>query len=167
MVLVLNASYLPLNSVSWKKAICLVYQEKADVVYESDKVVRSPSVEMKLPSVIRLKNIVFMPQVKIKYNKKNVYLRDNYICQYCGLKLSPKALTIDHVIPRKVGGKSTWTNIVTCCEPCNFKKGHKTPKQAGMELLSIPKKPYYYPYLLIRKFADEADIDVWEQFFVI
>ena len=167
MVLVLNSAYIPLNSISWKRAICLIYQEKADVIYEKDKILHSPSVEMKMPSVIRLKNVDFMPHVNIKYNKRNVYLRDNYICQYCGKKPQLKDLTIDHVVPKTKGGQSVWTNIVACCSKCNLRKGDKTPKQAGMSLLALPKKPYYYPYLLIKKCANESDLEVWKQFFVI
>lgn len=166
-VLVLNSAYIPLNSVSWKRAVCLIYQQKADVIYEKERIIRSPSIEMKMPSVIRLRYTDIIPKIKIKYNKKNIYLRDNYTCQYCGKKLSSPGLTIDHVIPKRLDGTSSWGNTTTCCFPCNMKKSGKTPKQAGMKLLSKPTKPHYYPYLFIKKYANESDIDLWKQFFVI
>jgi len=166
-VLVLNSSYLPINAISWQKAICLTYTDKAEVVLDKDEIVHSPSIDMKIPSVIRLKSYNKIPRINVNFNKKNIFLRDSYTCQYCGKKLSPNELTLDHVIPKKHGGKTNWVNIVAACENCNFFKSERTPKQAGMTLLSRPKNPYYAPYLLIKRCASQFDLETWEPFFVM
>lgn len=145
--LVLNADYRPHAVVSWQRALSYLVSEKARVVEEyEDWEVSSPSVTFKVPSVIVLvKYVVFRQDVK--FNRANIYARDNHQCQYCGKKagsghkLSFGDLTFDHVVPRSKGGETSWENIVTSCSTCNSKKANRTPREAGMALLNTPKKP--------------------------
>ena len=137
--LVLNAdfrplSYYPLSIWPWEEVVKAVWQERVDVVATYDKVVRSPSMEMQLPSVISLKSYVDQDR-KPAFTRFNVFLRDGFACQYCGESGLAQDLTFDHVIPRSRGGRTTWQNIVAACGPCNLRKGGRTPQQAGMPLL--------------------------------
>jgi 5-methylcytosine-specific restriction endonuclease McrA len=167
-VLVVNTSYMPVNSVSWQNAIGLVYTGKAETIVEDEnEVLRSPSISINKPIVIRLLGYNKLPNISMKFNKRNILLRDNYTCQYCGKKLHSKELTLDHVKPRKLGGKTNWENIVTCCKDCNSKKSEYLLHQTNMNLLSEPKKPYYTPALLIRKCASKEDLKKWDKFFII
>jgi 5-methylcytosine-specific restriction endonuclease McrA len=139
--LLLDSSYRPIKIVPWHKALVYMFQDKVMVVEEYDRVVRSPSAEFTIPAVLALKQFLRYRPLRVRYCKRNVFLRDGYCCQYCGV-LFPKAeLTIDHVLPRAKGGRSIWTNVVAACEPCNHYKGDRTPAQAGMTLLSVPIRP--------------------------
>ena len=140
--LVLNAdfrplSYYPLSIWPWEEVVKAVYQDRVDVVSTYDKVVRSPSMEMQLPSVISLKSYVDQDR-KPAFTRFNVFLRDGFACQYCN---ATTELTFDHVIPRSRGGRTTWENIVAACGPCNLRKGGRTPAQAKMPLLVGPIRP--------------------------
>jgi len=140
--LVLNAdfrplSYYPLSLWPWEEAVKAVYQERVDVVSHYDKVVRSPSLEIRLPSVIALKTYVDQDRPPA-FTRFNVFLRDGFACQYCG---SPSDLTFDHVVPRSRGGRTTWDNIVAACSPCNLRKGGRTPEQAAMPIRRRPLRP--------------------------
>jgi len=141
--LVLNASYEPIRMISWERAIYYLMLDKADVVSEYEKVVRSPTIEMKLPKVIKLRKYVKMANNldTLRYSKKGILLRDKMKCQYCGKKCDSTDATMDHVVPRSRGGKTSWTNIVTACHSCNNKKDNQTPSEANMKLLSQPVKP--------------------------
>ena len=141
--LVLNASYEPVQLIDWQKAVYMIYTDKAEVVSTYDKVVRSVSQAIKLPKVIRLKNYVKLISnlTAVRYSRRNILLRDDHTCQYCGKQVVGKDATMDHVVPRSRGGKSTWTNVVTACHRCNNKKDNRTPKEAGMRLLNQPKRP--------------------------
>lgn len=143
--LVLNLSYEFLGFCTWESAICSVVSGKATVEEEYDRVVRSPSTSMNVPAVIRIKHYVRVAYHKItyvSYNKRNVHLRDNYICQYCNVKVHPKEIGIDHVIPESRGGKKTWDNTVSACYDCNIvRKRDRTPAEAGMTLIRIPGRP--------------------------
>jgi 5-methylcytosine-specific restriction endonuclease McrA len=127
--LVLNAdfrplSYYPLSLWPWQEVIKAVFLDRVDVVASYDQVVHSPSFEMRLPSVVSLKQ--YVPQDRPPaFTRFNLFLRDSFSCQYCG---SPEDLTFDHVIPRSRGGRTTWENIVTACAPCNLSKGGRTPR---------------------------------------
>ncbi|RZJ19378.1 MAG: HNH endonuclease [Brevundimonas sp.] len=144
--LVLNAdfrplSYYPLSIWPWQEVVKAVWQERVDVVSVYDKVVRSPSMELQLPSVISLKTYVDQDRSPA-FTRFNVFLRDGFACQYCGgACASASELTFDHVIPRSRGGRTTWENIVAACGPCNLRKGGRTPQQASMPLLTRPQQP--------------------------
>ncbi|WP_347304531.1 HNH endonuclease [Croceibacterium sp. TMG7-5b_MA50] len=140
--LVLNAdytplSYYPLSLWPWQTAIKAVFLERVDIVDSYDRHVHSPSLDMKIPSVIALRQFV-RPSEFPAFTRFNLFLRDRFSCQYCG---SGKHLTFDHVVPRRLGGRTTWENISTACAPCNMKKGGRTPAQAGMQLRLRPHRP--------------------------
>lgn len=144
-VLILNQNYEPLSICNVKRAITLIFLGKAQMVEKNSGVIHSVSLELPLPSVIRLFRYVRVPQKRILLNRKNLLIRDDYTCQYCGKRTQP--LTIDHVIPRHYGGKDTWENLVVACQACNHRKANRTPEQAGMQLIRPPKKPHYFFYL--------------------
>ena len=138
-VLVLNANYEPLNVCSTKRAISLIFSEKAILVMNGRGVIKTVSNAFPAPSIIRLDQMIKRPRPKIKLTKLEIFRRDDFTCQYCGQK--PAKLTIDHVIPRHLGGLHVWDNVVTACPACNHKKGGKTTRQANMLLLNIPRAP--------------------------
>jgi len=140
--LVLNAdhrplSYFPLSLWSWQDAIKAVFLDRVNILAEYDRAVRSPSFEMRLPSVVSLKSYV-KPARNPAFTRFNVFLRDRFECQYCG---DPEDLTFDHVIPRSRGGKTTWENVVTACAPCNLMKGGRLPQHIGMFPRIAPHRP--------------------------
>lgn len=140
--LVLNAdfrplSYFPLSLWSWQDAIKAVFLERVNIVAEYDRVVRSVSLEMHIPSVVSLKTYV-KPARNPAFTRFNVFLRDRFECQYCG---NNQDLTFDHVVPRSKGGRTTWDNVVTACAPCNLLKGGKLAKRSGMHPMNPPHKP--------------------------
>ncbi len=140
--LVLNAdyrplSYYPLSLWTWQEAVKASYLERVDIIAEYDQCVRSPSVEIAIPSVIVLKDYV-KPQKLVAFTRFNLFLRDEFCCQYCGAK---DDLTFDHVVPRARGGITSWKNVVAACSPCNLRKGSKSLRRAGMSLRKPPKKP--------------------------
>lgn len=141
--LLLNASYEPLAIVSWQRAVVLVVTGRVEVVEEYDVDIRSPSIHLKCPSVIRLKKMVKDFKQKVKFSRINVFGRDNFTCQYCGHQPGIEGLTFDHVVPRSSGGKTDWSNIVTACFPCNSKKGSKALADTGMWLKKHPSAPDY------------------------
>lgn len=143
--LILNASYEPLGTVGWETAVSMLYGGKAVVVEEYDEVVRSAYLTMRIPAVIRLNGYVTKPVKALKFSRVNVYARDGFRCQYCGVKCKTSELTYDHVIPRSRGGTTVWDNIVSCCYGCNSKKGGRTPEQARMKLLKKPTRPRAVP----------------------
>lgn len=114
---------------------------KVDIVEEYKEAIKSPSVEMKIPAVVRLRHNSRSEPMKVRFSRNNIYARDDKTCQYCGQKFKIQSLTLDHVIPKSVGGQTAWTNIVTCCKKCNTTKANRTPQQANMRLLSKPKYP--------------------------
>jgi len=142
--LVLNASYQPIEKVCWHKGFVLIFKEKARAIEFYDEIARSPNEEFFIPAVIVLKRNI-QPKRKTTYSKRLVLVRDKYICQYCNRHLTPSSATIDHVLPRARGGKSTFENTVASCEPCNRIKADKPLNQARMRLLRQPRKPYIHP----------------------
>ena len=146
--LVLNAdfrplSYYPLSLWSWQDAIKAVFMDRVNIVSEYDTVVRSPSFDMRLPSVVSLKSYI-KPSRTPAFTRFNVFLRDGFACQYCGAPGTAQDLTFDHVIPRSRGGRTTWQNIVAACGPCNLRKGGRTPGQAHMPVRRLPHRPNAY-----------------------
>jgi len=129
--------------ISWQRALCLVLSQKAEVIAEYNTVVRSVSTAVNLPSVVRLLRYarIVTRFGFVRCTRRNVLLRDSYQCQYCGVKCRPGAITIDHVVPRSRGGKTTWTNVVAACHPCNRKKGSRPLEKSGMNLLKVPRRP--------------------------
>ncbi len=136
-VLVLNASYEPLNITTWRRATVLMLKGKAESLEEdASQRLRHDTL---LPTVIRLRQFVRVPYRELPLNRKNILLRDNNCCQYCG-HIGDK-LSIDHVFPRSRGGEDTWENVTTACLQCNVMKGNRTPQEANMPLRRNPYKP--------------------------
>lgn len=140
--LVLNAdyrplSYYPLSLWPWQEAVKAAFLDRVAIVAQYDEVVRSPSTEIRIPSVVVLKEYV-KPQKRVAFTRFNLFLRDGFRCQYCG---SRGELTFDHVIPRARGGRTTWENVVAACAPCNLKKGSKPLARSGLRLRRTPVRP--------------------------
>jgi len=150
--LVLNSdgqpvSILPISLVRWQDAILYMYHDKCNVMeWYDDWMVRSPSWETKVPAVIMLKTYL-RRNTAVRFSKYNVFLRDEYECQYCHTEINNRTGTLDHVIPLSKGGKTTWTNIVTACQPCNYRKANKSL----MKPTYAPYKPGFYELMRKRK----------------
>ena len=161
--LVLNAdfrplSYYPLSIWPWQEVVKAVFLNRVEVVAEYDHVVRSVSFEMRLPSVISLKEFINQDRPPA-FTRFNVFLRDGFQCAYCG---SPEDLTFDHVIPRSRGGRTSWDNIVAACSPCNLKKGGRMPKDAKMFPARKPARPSNYQLQEIgRRFPPNHLHETW------
>ena len=138
-VLVLNASYEPINICAARRAIVLVLKGLAMPEEENGHYLHAARLAMRVPSVIRLLEYRRIPHQTRALSRKNILLRDRNTCQYCGLVLPSSELTLDHVVPRSRGGSSTWENLVACCHPCNNRKGNRTPEEAGMRLARQPR----------------------------
>lgn len=136
-VLVLNASYEPLNITTWKRAMVMVLMGKAEGLEHDRKRLLRPNLHQ--PTVIRLRQFVRVPYRQMPLTRRNVFQRDNHRCQYCGTASDP--LSIDHVVPRSRGGTDVWENVTTACLPCNVRKGNRTPREAGMPLAREPRRP--------------------------
>ncbi len=149
-VLLLNASYEPLKVISWQRAVTLFFSDKVEIVEEYSHEIRSVSLAIKAPSVVRLLSYVNIGQKSPPLSRFNIFARDGFKCQYCTKPLNTGTATLDHVLPRSKGGKTRWTNVVCCCKPCNTKKGSKTPEQAGMKLLKKPEQPHWLPVLHVK-----------------
>ncbi len=141
--LLLNASYEPLKVVDWRKAITLWCQGKVEVISVYDREIRSVSISFKLPSVIRLLRYINIKRRfdYVPFSRANIYARDDHRCQYCGQCFSTADLTFDHVVPVTQGGRKDWENIVTSCVKCNRRKGGRTPAEAGMRVVRLPRRP--------------------------
>ncbi len=140
--LVLNAdyrplSYYPLSLWPWQEAIKAAWLDRVDIVAEYDTVVRSPNHQIRIPSVVVLKDYV-KPRKRVAFTRFNLFLRDGFCCQYCGARGD---LTFDHVVPRASGGVTSWENVVAACGPCNLRKGSKSLRRAGMSLRRPPRRP--------------------------
>ena len=140
--LVLNAdyrplSYYPLSLWCWQDAVKAAFLDRVDIVAEYDEYVHSPSTRIRIPSVVVLKDYV-KPQKRVAFTRFNLFLRDGFLCQYCGSKGD---LTFDHVVPRASGGVTSWENVVAACSRCNLKKGSKSLRRAGMSLRRAPRQP--------------------------
>jgi 5-methylcytosine-specific restriction endonuclease McrA len=148
-VLVLNATYEPLNVCTAKRAIVLMLKQKAEVLETSGRWFHSANKIFPLPDVIKLNYFVKVPRGEArKVSRRAVLARDNHRCQYCGSRMH---LTIDHVIPRSRGGTTTWDNIVTSCAPCNARKGDRLPREANMHPRTNPRPPdpFAFVYLAV------------------
>jgi len=139
--LVLNKAWLAVGNVGWKDAFRLLCAERAEVLEYYEVTVKTPREEMFIPAVIRLLNYDKLPKCKVSYSKRAILERDDFECQYCGLSLSIKTATLDHVHPRAGGGKTTFENTVASCHPCNNKKGDRPVGINGFNLRKKPRKP--------------------------
>jgi 5-methylcytosine-specific restriction endonuclease McrA len=176
-VLVLNKLFMAIHIISVRRAFCLLCKDQAEVVsmeegqfmtydfatwrevsefrsrsfkQEDDDWVRTVSSEIQVPRVIRLTDYDRLPKQTVKFNRRNIFARDNNQCQYCAKKFPTSELSLDHVVPRSQGGISTWENIVCACVACNVRKGGRTPKEATMALIRKPEKPKRSPMLNLK-----------------
>ena len=164
--LVLNAdyrplSYLPLSVWPWQDAVKAKFLDRVEVVAEYEETVRSPSISLRIPSVVVLRDYV-RPSKCAPFTRFNLFLRDEFSCQYCGKR---GEMTFDHVLPRCRGGQTTWENVVAACSACNFKKGSRDLKASNMKILKKPSKPSVE--LLMnkgRKFPPNYLHDSWMDF---
>lgn len=138
-VLVLNANYEPLNVCTIRRAMGLLFSDKASMLANGRGEIHTARTTFPAPSVIRLERMIKRPRPKVKLNKQEIFRRDNHTCQYCGR--NDVELTLDHVIPRHLGGSHTWENLVTACRGCNHVKGGRMAEHAGMRLRNKPEAP--------------------------
>jgi len=138
-VLVLNANFEPLNVCTTRRAINLIISGKADLVMNGRGWIKTVSQAYPRPSIIRLEKMIKRPRPQIRLTKREILRRDEFTCQYCGNHTL--YLTIDHIVPRRLGGTHTWDNLVAACPPCNHRKGSRTLEQAQMRLLRHPSEP--------------------------
>ena len=188
-VLTLNRMYVACQVMSVRRAICLLWKGLAEVVnvedgryysydfrswqevselkvameerQDEDDWIHSVSFELQVPRIIRLLRYDRLPRPVIKFNRRNIFLRDRNRCQYCDKRFPQSELSLDHVVPRSRGGQATWDNIVCACLKCNVRKGGRTPHEAGMQLQTQPRKPTRNPLLSqklgSRKYASWKD----------
>ncbi len=188
-VLVLNKLFMAVHIISVRRAFCLLCKDLAEVVsledgqfatydfstwrelsayrsahfrQEEDDWVRTVDSEIQVPRVIRLLDYDKLPKQTVKFNRRNIFARDNNQCQYCGRKFPTSELSLDHVTPRSQGGQSTWDNIVCACVNCNVRKGGHTPKQAHMSLIRKPEKPKRSPVINIK--LTQRKYQSWQSF---
>ncbi|CAD5927564.1 HNH endonuclease [Planktothrix tepida] len=160
-VLVLNASYEPLNITTWRRAVILLLKEKAEQVEHNGKFIFP---DFPFPTVIRLRHYVRVPYKDIPLTRRNILHRDSHSCQYCGY--TGDDLTLDHVIPRSRGGGDSWENLVSACVQCNVRKGSRTPKEAGMTLRIPPRKPYSSLYFEVTKHVKSGMNKEWQKYII-
>jgi len=159
-VLVLNANFEPIHVCDTRRAIGLILSEKASLVLDGRGHLKTVTRIYPLPSVIRLEKMVSRPRLHLKLTRREVFRRDSYTCQYCGRHTME--LTIDHVVPRHLGGQHIWTNVVAACSQCNHRKGGRHLEEAGMRLQRQPKEPPSSAfYIFGRHLPENAD---WEPF---
>lgn len=156
--LLLNSTYECISFITERKVFKLIAKDKVEVLHYWDEEFHWGRGSSKHPSVIRLKHHVrWIPQ-KMRFKRAGVFRRDQFICQYCGIALTPSKVTVDHVLPRSQGGDSSWKNCVTSCFECNNRKGDRTPEQAKMKLLNKPVVPVVSiatEYNLLKKKHDD------------
>lgn len=159
-VLVLNANYEPINTCDIHRAMGLILADKASLILNGRGEIHTINRIFPCPSVIRLEQMVNRARPQVKLTRGEVFHRDSSICQYCGRHFG--ALTIDHVIPKRLGGKHIWTNVVTACPECNHRKGGRTLEEASMHLLHLPREPLYsVRYMFGRHLSENAE---WEPY---
>jgi 5-methylcytosine-specific restriction endonuclease McrA len=181
-VLVLNKHWLAVHVCSVRRALSLIYQDHAQVVSDdyqtfdfeawiahsqnggrqADRMLRAPGFEVRLPQVIVLRQYQKAPPRTIRFNRRNVYIRDGHQCQYCGRRPGREQLTIDHVVPRSRGGLSNWKNVVVACTTCNTLKGDRLPAECGMHPRKKPGRPSWFASLRI--LPDGGESEIWLKF---
>ena len=187
-VLVLNKHYAAVRVISARRAFCMLFKRIAEIVSIEDKEylsydfdswrdiseyrakyerghyewIRCVRFELAVPRIIRLLWYDRMPKQAVKLNRRNIYARDRDRCQYCGKKFPTSELTLDHVVPRSLGGGASWKNLVCCCVRCNVRKGGRIPRDAHMKLITEPVKPKRSPVITLRLTSDKYA--TWKQF---
>jgi len=162
-VLVLNSGYEPLHFCAAKRAISMIFTGRAQQVETDGIVIRSFSSQFACPTVIKLKRYIRIPYRRsVPFSKKNVLKRDRHTCQYCGV--TEGELTIDHILPRSLGGESSWLNVVVACKSCNAKKGSRTPEEAGLSLKSKPYRPRYMALLFEPQSIPPSFAKAWKKY---
>ncbi len=164
-VLVLNSDYEPLNICNVRRAMNLVFGGKVDILHENSLILRTVSREFRSPSVVRLRSHVKRPHPQLRLSRRSILARDGYRCQYCGH--SGHDLTVDHVVPKRLGGATSWENLVCCCKKCNTRKGDKTLSQVGFVLEKHPHRPKYVPFISLTKFISGVRNEVWRDYLPI
>lgn len=159
-VLVLNLNYEPLGVCNLKRAMGMLVMGKAEILMNGRGYVRTPSRALPRPSVLRLVRLIHRPRSRARLVKREIFRRDGYRCQYCGRRTS--RLTIDHVVPRRLGGQHQWDNVVSACPSCNRKKGGKSLEATSMQLLRPPREPS--PTALYRFGQYLEDNEDWHPF---
>lgn len=160
-VLVLNASYEPLNITSWKRAVVMMLKGKAESLEQDTVVVHK---DLLVPTVIRLRQYVPIPFREIPLTRRNVLQRDLHTCQYCGYR--GEQLSMDHVRPRSRGGQHTWDNVVTACLRCNVHKGSRTPREAGMTMACRPRRPVSSLYFEASRQIRSGQRQEWQKYVI-
>jgi 5-methylcytosine-specific restriction endonuclease McrA len=161
-VLVLNASYEPLQLISTRRAVVLLLQDKAEMVEAAQQRLRALSKSFIIPLVIRLTRYIRIPRrLRLPCSRRGVLARDRDTCQYCGQQPGRSQLTVDHILPRSRGGPTTWDNVVTACRECNHRKGGRTPEEASMILMTVPRQPQYVAFALLGELERH---DVWRKY---
>ncbi|MEZ6058683.1 MAG: HNH endonuclease [Planctomycetaceae bacterium] len=188
-VLALNRNYQAVHVVSVRRAFCLLYKNLAEVIHceqgqyvnydfdswqemsemkvllgegDDDDWIRAVNFSIQVPRIIRLQKYDRLPRNVVKFNRRNIFLRDEHCCQYCGVRFPTQQLSLDHVMPRSRGGPTSWENIVCACVDCNVRKGGRTPKEARMNLLREPSKPARNPQI-VRQLTD-GRYAIWHSF---
>jgi 5-methylcytosine-specific restriction endonuclease McrA len=161
-VLVLNQNYEPLNICNVRRAFVLVVRGKAEVLEHSAEAIRTATRSLPRPSVIKLAYMVKRPRPQVRLSRREIFLRDDYTCQYCGSKT--RELTLDHVVPKHRGGTHSWDNLVSACRPCNHRKGGKTVAEARMRLIQPPRRPPPAQYFLWVQRLNGGAYEGWAKF---
>lgn len=161
-VLVLNSDYEPLNVCHRRRAIVLVLLGKAEILHARDRTLKGTSGTYPDPSVVKLRYHVRRTQPELKLSRRTVFARDNYTCQYCGVQT--RDLTIDHVVPRRLGGRTVWENVVAACRRCNTRKSDKPLDQSGLRLRRPPRRPRYIPYISLSQYVAGRQNQHWRTY---
>jgi 5-methylcytosine-specific restriction endonuclease McrA len=162
-VLVLNNTYEAIHICTLKRAIILVIKGVAVIEESLDTGIHSATMVFRTPTVIRLIRYIWIPRKNVHLTRRNVVLRDKNICQYCGHEFKSEDLTIDHIVPRSMGGQTAWENVVACCKSCNNRKANRPLKDSGMRLIKKPEMPKKIIYLHIVRYLGR-DIDNWKKY---
>lgn len=148
-VLLLNFTYEPLKAIDVQRAVKLLFKRKAEIVDAAPASWKSMAMAFPIPKVIRMLYYINRSRQTVPLTKKNVMLRDDHRCGYCGVR--GVKMNVDHIVPSSRGGPSTWTNLITSCTTCNSRKRNRTPEEAGMPLLKKPRQPHYIPWVVIKR----------------
>lgn len=190
-VLALNRNFAAVHVISVRRAFCLLFKELAEVISveeghyraydfdgwreiselraslgernDHDDWIRAVNFDIQVPRIVRLLRYDRLPRNSVKFNRRNVFLRDEHRCQYCGRRYTSARLSLDHVLPRSRGGPDTWENVVCACLSCNVRKGGRTPTEAGMKLIRPPIKPPRSP--LLSRHLSQRKYSAWRTFF--